>query len=113
MEYHIKQYGLQQGALEIEYIEEFFGEFPRRKNMAEVVARLQDRDHQVVMAEAPLLDDPTTVVPVSFKVSHALRGMEKDAKLADLVARLEDCVMFENRRILYSWLCGTRRNWRG
>ena len=40
MEYHIKQYGLQQGALEIEYIEEFFGEFPRRKNMAEVVERL-------------------------------------------------------------------------
>ena len=25
MEYHIRQYDLQQGALEIEYIEEYFG----------------------------------------------------------------------------------------
>ena len=31
MDYLIKQYSLQQGALEIEYIEEFFNEFPRRK----------------------------------------------------------------------------------
>ena len=31
MEYHIRQYGLQQGALEIQYIEEYFGEFDRRK----------------------------------------------------------------------------------
>ena len=34
MEYHIRQYGLQQGALEIEYIEEHFGEFPQRKRQA-------------------------------------------------------------------------------
>ena len=31
MEYLIKQYGLQQGALEIQYIEEFFLDFPRKK----------------------------------------------------------------------------------
>ena len=30
-EYLIKQYGLQQGALEIQYIEEFFLDFPRKK----------------------------------------------------------------------------------
>ena len=48
MEYHIRQYGLSQGALEIEYIEEFFGEFPRRKKSAEVVSRLQGRTHQIV-----------------------------------------------------------------
>lgn len=113
MEYHIRQYGLQQGALEIQYIEEFFGEFPRRKTSSEVVARLGDRDHQIVMAEAALPDAPDTVVPVAFKVSHELRRHETDAKLADLVARLADCVRFDDRRLLYSWIGGTRRDWRG
>ena len=32
MEYRIREYGLQQGALEIEYIEEYFGEFPEQKD---------------------------------------------------------------------------------
>ena len=113
MEYHIRQYGLQQGALEIQYIEEFFGEFPRRKTSSEVVARLGSRDHQIVMAEAPLPDDPGTVVPVAFKVSHELRRRETDAKLADLVSRLADCVRFDGRKVLYSWIGGTRRDWRG
>ncbi len=113
MEYHIRQYGLQQGALEIQYIEEFFGEFPRRKTSSEVVARLGDRDHQIVMAEAALPDDPGTVVPVAFKVSHELRRRETDARLADLVARLADCVRFDGRKVLYSWIGGTRRDWRG
>ena len=113
MKYHIRQYGLQQGALEIQYIEEFFGEFPRRKTSSEVVARLGDRDHQIVMAEAALPDAPDTVVPVAFKVSHELRPRETDAKLADLVARLADCVRFDDRRVLYSWIGGTRRDWRG
>lgn len=113
MEYHIRQYGLSQGALEIEYIEEFFGEFPRRKKSAEVVSRLQGRTHQIVMAEAALPDDSATVVPVSFKVSHELRETETDPKLTDLVARLEGCVTFAERRVLYSWIGGTRRDWRG
>ena len=113
MEYHIRQYGLQQGALEIQYIEEFFGEFPRRKTSSEVVARLGDRDHQIVMAEAALTGDPGTVVPVAFKVSHELRRHETDAKLADLVTRLGDCVRFDDRKVLYSWIGGTRRDWRG
>jgi len=65
MEYHIRQYELQQGALEIEYIEEYFGEFKRKKTANEVVGRLGSRDHQIVMAEAPLPDDPGTVVPVA------------------------------------------------
>ena len=85
MEYHIRQYGLQQGALEIQYIEEFFGEFDRRKTSTEVVARLSSRDHQIVMAEAALPDDPDTVAPVAYKVSHELRAEETDPKLADLV----------------------------
>ena len=113
MEYHIRQYALQQGALEIEYIEEYFGEFARRKSAAEVVARLDDRDHQILMAEAPLPDDPSTVVPVSYKVSHELRQDESDPKLADLVARLQGCVVFDGRKVLYSWIGGTRRDWRG
>ena len=113
MEYHIRQYGLQQGALEIQYIEEFFGEFHRRKTATEVVSRLDDRDHQIVMAEAALPDDPETVVPVAYKVSHELRAEETDPKLVDLVTRLGDCVNFENRKVLYSWIGGTRRDWRG
>ena len=113
MEYHIRQYGLQQGALEIQYIEEFFGEFPRRKTSSEVVARLGSRDHQIVMAEAALPDAPDTVVPVAFKVSHEIRRHETDARLADLVTRLADCVRFDGRKVLYSWIGGTRRDWRG
>ena len=113
MEYHIRQYGLQQGALEIQYIEEFFGEFPRRKTSAEVIARLQHRDHQIVMAEAALPDDAATVVPVAFKVSHELRETESDPELMDLVHRLGGSVKFSGRRVLYSWIGGTRRDWRG
>ncbi|MGH9409047.1 MAG: hypothetical protein ACRD1V_06300 [Vicinamibacterales bacterium] len=113
VEYLIKQYGLQQGALEIQYIEEFFLDFPRKKTAAEVITRLADRDHQILMAEAPLPDDPGTIVPVSFKVAHELRAREYDPKLADLVAQLEDCVRFDGRRVLYQWIGGTRTDWRG
>ena len=113
MDYFLKQYGLQQGALEIQYIEEFFLDFPRKKTAAEVIDRLSDRDHHIVMAEAPLPDDPGTVVPVSFKVAHELRANESDPKLADLVAQLEDVVEFDGRRVLYQWIGGTRTDWRG
>jgi hypothetical protein len=113
VEYLIKQYGLQQGALEIQYIEEYFLDFPRKKTAAEVVARLGNRDHQILMAEASLPEDPSSVMPVSFKVAHELRAMENDPKLADLVAQLDDCVDFDGRRILYQWIGGTRKDWRG
>jgi hypothetical protein len=113
VEYLIKQYGLQQGALEIQYIEEFFLDFPRKKLAAEVIQRLSNRDHQILMAEAPLPEEPGTFVPVSFKVSHELRAAETDPKLADLVAQLEDCVEFDGRRVLYQWIGGTRTDWRG
>ena len=113
MEYSLKQYGLHQGALEIQYIEEFFLDFPRKKTAAEVINRLSDRDHHIVMAEAPLPDDPGSVVPVSFKVGHELRAKEHDPKLADLVASLEDVVAFDGRRVLYQWIGGTRKDWRG
>jgi hypothetical protein len=113
VEYFLKQYGLQQGALEIQYIEEFFLDFPRKKTATEVITRLADRDHQILMAEAPLPDDPGTVVPVSFKVAHELRAHERDPKLADLVAQIDDVVAFDGRRVLYQWIGGTRSDWRG
>jgi GNAT superfamily N-acetyltransferase len=113
VQYNLREYPLQQGALEIAYIEEFFNEFPKRKTANEIIARLQDRECQILMAEAPLPDDPGTVVPVSYKVSHELRENETDPVLADLVERLHGAVIFRNRRILYTWLGATRRDWRG
>jgi hypothetical protein len=112
VEYLIKHYALEQGALEIQYIEEFFGEFRRRKTAAEIVTRLRERDHIILMAEAPLPDDPGMLVPVSYKVAHEVRSDDTDPKLADLVARLSGSIEFEGRRILYSWIGGTRRDWR-
>ena len=111
--YSIREYPLQQGALEIAYIEEYFNDFPTRKTAAEIIDRLSGRECQVLMAEAPLRDDPSTVVPVSYKVSHELREFETDRKLADLVARLGDVVEFSGRKILYNWLGATRMDWRG
>jgi hypothetical protein len=112
MEYLIREYPLQQGALEIAYIEEYFNEFPKRKTATEIVERLAGRQFQILMAEAPV-DDGSTVVPVSYKVSHELREQEVDPKLTDLVDRLRDTVQFGDRRILYNWLGATRRDWRG
>ena len=113
LEYLIKQYPLDTGSLEIQYIEEYFGEFPRKKTATEIMNRLRDRDYLILMAEAPLPDDPGMIVPVSFKVVHEIRANEQEPKLKDLVARLSDCVNFEDRKVLYSWIGGTRRDWRG
>jgi GNAT superfamily N-acetyltransferase len=113
VEYFITQYELEQGALEIQYIEEYFGEFPRKKTAAEIVRRLEGRSHLILCATASLHSDPSTVVPVSYKVAHEIRPEESEPKLADLVIRLGDAVQFEGRRILYSWIGGTRRDWRG
>ena len=113
MEYHITQYDLEQGALEIQYIEEYFGEFPRKKTAAEIVKRLEGRSHLILLASAPLPDDPGSVVPVSFKVAHEIRVPENEPKLIDLVHRLRDDVRFGGRRVLYTWIGGTRRDWRG
>jgi GNAT superfamily N-acetyltransferase len=113
VEYHITQYDLEQGALEIQYIEEFFGEFPRKKTAAEIVRRLTGRAHLILLANAPLPDDPGTVVPVSFKVAHEIESPETEPKLIDLVHRLHDYVVFDGRRVLYTWIGGTRRDWRG
>jgi GNAT superfamily N-acetyltransferase len=113
VEYRINQYDLEQGALEIQYIEEFFGEFPRKKTAAEIVRRLSGRSHLILLANAPLPDDPGTIVPVSFKVAHEIKAPEIEPKLADLLERLRDSVQFLGRRVLYTWIGGTRRDWRG
>jgi GNAT superfamily N-acetyltransferase len=113
LEYLIKQYPLDTGALEIQYIEEYFGEFPRKKTAQEIINRLKEREFLILMAEAPLPDDPATIVPVAYKIVHEIRTGEQEPKLADLVTRLRDCVRFEGRKVLYSWIGGTRRDWRG
>ena len=113
LEYLIKQYPLESGALEIQDIEEYFGEFPRKKTAREIVERLSDREYLILMAEASLPDDPSTVVPVSFKVVHEIRAQEAEPRLVDLVNRLKDSVKFDGRKVLYSWIGGTRRDWRG
>ncbi len=113
VEYFITQYDLEQGALEIQYIEENFAEFPRKKTANEIVSRLTGRQHLILMASASLPEDPTTVVPVSFKVAHEIRIGETEPKLFDLVNRLADSIQFDGRRVLYTWIGGTRRDWRG
>ena len=113
LEYLIKQYPLETGALEIQYMEEYFGEFPRKKTATEIVKRLRDREFLILIAEAPLPDDPGMIAPVAFKVVHELKQHENEAKLVDLVARLSGSVQFEDRNVLYSWIGGTRRDWRG
>ena len=113
VEYHIQHYDLEQGALEIQYIEEYFGEFPRKKTAVEIMRRLSGRGHIILIATAPLPDDPGSVVPVSFKVAHEIRIPETEPKLVDLMHRLSDYVQFQGRRVLYTWIGGTRRDWRG
>jgi hypothetical protein len=113
VKYHIRQYDLEQGALEIQYIEEFFGEFPRKKTAVEIGRRLSARSHLILLATAPLPDDPGSVVPVAYKVAHEIGAHEHEPKLVDLVHRLKDHVVFDGRRVLYTWIGGTRRDWRG
>ena len=111
--YQIREYPLQQGALEIAYIEEYFNDFPKRKDAGEIMQRLDGREYQILMAEAPLPDEPSTMVPVSYKVSHEIKHEETDPKLIDLVSRLRHSVEFNGRRVLYNWLGATRLDWRG
>jgi hypothetical protein len=112
VEHHITQYELEQGALEIQYIEEFFGEFGRKKTATEIIDRLSGRTHLILLATAPV-GETGTIVPVSFKVAHEISVDEREPKLADLVHRLRDYVSFDGRRVLYTWIGGTRRDWRG
>ncbi|MGH9483031.1 MAG: hypothetical protein ACRD1L_13165 [Terriglobales bacterium] len=113
MQHVIRQYSLEAGSLEVEYLEQYFAEFASRKTAAELRQRLQQRDHLIVISLAPSEEDGEHLIPVAFKVGHELRGQETEPALADLSRRLRDCIAFERRRVFYSWLGGTRQEWRG
>ena len=114
VEYHITQYDLEQGALEIQYIEEFFGEFPRKKTAAEIVAPAR-------RAVAP---DPARDGAAARRSGHGRAGVvqggardqapETEPKLdrPGAPAAATTC-SFDGRRVLYTWIGGTRRDWRG
>jgi GNAT superfamily N-acetyltransferase len=111
MKHIIQQYTLEPGALEAQYIEEYFTEFRKKKTVEEIVARLQDREHLILMSMAE--DDEGTLIPVAYKIGHELRAQETNIKLTELVNELRDVVEFSNRKIFYSWIGGTREEWRG
>ncbi len=114
MEYLIKQYALEPGALEIQYIEEYFGEFPRRKTADEIITRLRDRESLILMAEAPLPDDPAARWCRSpTRSSTRSAPTNRSRSCATWSTRLGGSVNFDGRRILYQWIGGTRRDWRG
>ncbi len=113
MRHLIRQYKLEQGALEIQYIEEYFSEFREKKTAEEIISRLSNREHLILMSMAPSPDDEEQLIPVAFKVGHELRAGETDPDLADLIVQLQDSVEFRGRKIFYSWIGGTREPWRG
>jgi len=110
MEHIIRQYTLEPGALEAQYIEEHFTEFRKKKTVEEIIGRLRDREHLILMSMAE--DDDGALIPVAYKIGHELRANETSLKLADLLGEVRDCVDFSNRKIFYSWIGGTRAEWR-
>jgi len=111
MEHIIRQYSLEPGALEAQYIEEHFREFRNKKTADEIVSRLKDREHLILMSMAE--DDEGVLIPVAYKIGHELRANETSIKLTELVNELRDVVEFANRKVFYSWIGGTRDEWRG
>ena len=111
MEHIIRQYSLEPGALEAQYIEEYFTEFNNKKTADEIVGRLKDREHLILLSMAA--DDEGALIPVAYKIGHELREQEIGIKLVELVGQLRDVVEFPNRKIFYSWIGGTRQEWRG
>src|SRR5215475_5654699 len=106
MEHIIRQYSLEPGALEAQYIEEYFTEFRKKKTVEEIVSRLKDREHLILMSMAE--DDEGTLIPVSYKIGHELHLQESNIQLSELVSEVREVVEFSNRRIFYSWIGGTR-----
>ncbi|PYS55639.1 MAG: hypothetical protein DMG13_03315 [Acidobacteria bacterium] len=112
MEHIIRQYKVEQGALEVQYIEECFAEFRGKKTAEEIIGRLKDREHLILLSMAQSGDDDGVLIPVAYKIGHELKAKETDLKLSDLVSQLADVVEFQNRKIFYSWIGGTRAEWR-
>jgi GNAT superfamily N-acetyltransferase len=113
VEHIIRQFGLESGALEVEYIEEHFLEFRLKKTADEIMTRLRDREHLILLSMAPALDETETLIPVAYKIGHELRADESELRLIDVVAQIQDVIDFANRKIFYSWIGGTRSEWRG
>lgn len=114
MEHKIRQYRLEPGALEVEYMEELFTEFAGKKKTAlEIIRRLEGREHLILLSMATSPEDPSLEIPVAFKVGHELKDGETDSQLIDLTSHLKDAVTFAGRRVFYSWIGGTRKEWRG
>ena len=111
MEHIIRQYPPESGALEAQYIEEYFTEFRNKKTAEEIIDRLKDREHSILVSMAE--DDDGALIPVAYKIGHELRPNEPNLKLSDLVGELRDVVEFHDRKIFYSWIGGTREQWRG
>jgi len=114
MEHKIRQYRLEPGALEVEYMEELFTEFAgRKKTASEIIQRLEGREHLILLSMAPSPEDESLEIPVAFKVGHELKVNESDSQLSDLAIHLRETVKFEGRKIFYCWIGGTRAEWRG
>ena len=113
MTHIIREYKLEPGALEVQYIEECFPEFRAKKTADEIIRRLKEREHLILLSMAPSPDKDGRLIPVAFKVGHELTAGETHLQLADLVAQLRDCVRFDLGKIFYSWIGGTRTEWRG
>jgi hypothetical protein len=112
MRHLIRQFKLEQGALEIQYLEDYFDEFREKKNAEEIVDRLTGREHLILMSLAASPDGEHQLIPVAFKVGHELCASESDPDLADLVEQLRGSVRFDGRKVFYSWIGGTRQPWR-
>jgi hypothetical protein len=114
----IRQYSLESGSLEVEYMEQYFAEFAAPKTALDLQQRLRSRDHLILISLAPSPEDESHWIPVAFKVGHELHSPSREAlraeepAIADLSCRLGECIEFERRRVFYSWLGGTRREWR-
>ena len=113
MDHIIRQYTLEPGALEVQYIEECISEFSGKKTAEEILERLKGREHLILLSMAASEDDDGVLIPVSYKIGHELKRTETNLKLSELVNQLRDVVEFPNRKIFYSWIGGTREEWRG
>ncbi len=113
LEHIIQQFSLERGSLEIEYMEQYFEEFRERKTAVEIMQRLRGREHLILLSMGSTPEDPEHSVPVAFKVGHELRPLEHEPQLHDLTERLADCLDLRERRVFYSWIGGTRKQWRG
>src|SRR5207249_12031507 len=102
MEHIIRQYSLEAGALEAQYIEEYSPEFRRKKTAEEIIDRLKDREH-LILASMPPPDDDRTLTPVAYKIGEELLSQEADIMLYDLVSQLREVVELSNRNICYRW----------